>query len=238
MSGYLPSFVDINSGPRGGAVGVRDITALTDQAGAPIADITDAGPGATTFTIAASGKNARGQDVNGKLVLKGTELRAVRGATAPDEGNNNGTLRIMMAATSQLAKPTPRGSCFSGSGAYANAKDVLGGTATNPTAGTASATAYQALFSAFDAADAQGTAPRYATIKNSRYGTDAISTDFSGSGCNVATTWNGVRATSDKWSYLYIAGAHVLELTPLSLKFSEPLSGAWSSTLTVTAYQM
>ncbi|MEY0067466.1 hypothetical protein AB7W80_06645 [Providencia rettgeri] len=236
-SGYLPSFVGINlASGISSTLGTRDITSLTDQNGAAPADITDAQKGAVTFTIAASGYDLSGQAVEGKLLLKATEVRGLRQARTNTTGSSEAThtkqLYVFGTTSTQLTSGVD--SCFAGTGKFSSMLEVVSGDADSPAAGSQSPVAFTEFVTALQKADATGSAPTFASITN----TSANVAIASPSTCTSPTqTTYGVSNDSNT-KLAYVAAAHVMELTPIELQFTNPLSGAWNSTLTVTAYTM
>ncbi|MEM8183462.1 hypothetical protein Q4R69_17145 [Morganella morganii subsp. sibonii] len=236
VSGYLPSLVGINiASGESTTLGIRDITTLTDQAGNAIANVTDAQKGAVTFTIAASALGADGGEVTGTLKLKSTELRGARFAytsnyaTKPTKSQKS----ILLAGGTRVELPTQAGSCFSGTGSYSSKSDVISGTGTSPSAGSQSATAFSAFLTALTSADASGAAPSWVSLTG--YSEDSAS--GWGATCMGPTALSfAISSSTTKVDYL--SAAHIMELTPVELAFSTPVQGTWSSTLTVTAYQM
>lgn len=235
-SGYLPSFVGINvSSATATRVGTFDITSLTDQKGAAPANITDAQKGAVTFTISASGYNTSGQAVEGKLLLKATEVRGSRYATIPDSSTapDTGTRFVVIFGGSNASFPTSSSSsCFAGVGSYTTG-NIIGGTPDAPTAGEQSPTAFAAFVKALQESDARGSAPRFSTLPY-----PPAATKHPGDNNCFTSTISYLTATNTTFRTPYLAAAHVLELTPVELQFTTPLSGGWNSALTVTAYTM
>lgn len=56
--------------------------------------------------------------------------------------------------------------------------------------------------------------------------------------CSKYTAAQAVGFTGTTQEIFYTAAAHVLEFTPESITFSQPVSGPWRATLTVEVYQM
>ncbi|WP_273818798.1 hypothetical protein [Providencia rettgeri] len=239
-SGYLPSFVGISvASGSSSTLGTRDITTLTDQNGTAPSDITDAEKGAVTFAIAASGYDSSGQAVEGKLKLKATELRATRYAlyTARTSGGTpikDTKATLVYGANSPVLSLSPGDSCFIGTGSYSSNGGVASGTADNPTKGEQSDTSFNALLSALAIADTAGNAPSYSSLTDFMYNNTFSQPAY----CVLQTVSPTLSPATSTASYIYMSGAHILELTPVELQFSAPLSGTWNSTLTVTAYTM
>ncbi|MEY0025063.1 hypothetical protein AB7W40_13810 [Providencia rettgeri] len=236
-SGYLPSVVGINlASGIFSTLGTRDITSLTDQNGAAPADITDAQKGAVTFTIAASGYDLSGQAVEGKLLLKATEVRGFRTAITAAAGSSEGIRAKRLYVFGKTAPLFTRGadSCFAGTGKFTSTAEVVNGDADSPAPGSQTPAAFAEFVTALQKADTTGSAPPYSSIT----GSNVNETIAWASSC-VTPTQNANATNGDDTVKLdYIAAAHVMELTPIELQFTNPLSGAWNSTLTVTAYTM
>lgn len=235
VSGYLPSLLSINEGTLNSNIGIGDITTFTDGNGNPIADITDAKNGAVTFTITANSTNINGTPVTGKLTLTSTELRGLRIASTLNSGQKSSQRFILLASTT-VRLPTAGSSCFSGVGSYSSTSTVIGGTATAPTVGEQSATAFSALVAALSSADANGIAPKFATLTG--YTENNAAAGSSNCVTRTASLTGGLVTGAQSTKIDYLSAAHIVELTPKSLAFNEPVSGAWNATLNVTAYQM
>lgn len=231
VSGYLPSFVGILYGQDyKTTLGVRDITTLTDQKGQKPANITDGKNGATTFTISATASDQTGVPVEGLLVLKASEIRGWKSVT-----ENKAEIWVYGSIAHQ--KPVSgNNSCFIGTGSFASNDDIIQGTATAPTGGKWSPTAFNAFINGLNSADSEGAAPRFNTI-DIKSKADVV-TVASRSCYSPSINYSHSYSDSDNYRYHYLAAAHVMELTPVELAFSTPVHGAWSSTLTVTAYTM
>lgn len=227
-SGYLPSASSVIH-PLGGTLGARDVTTLTDATGSSIGDVALGPNGTVSFTITAHGTNVGGAPVTGKLHLIGTELRGYRVV----ETYNGNVQKIIALFASPGGLPKTAGThCFIGSGNYTSDADIINGTATDPIAGQQSATAFNAWVSAMTAADVNGNVAPFATFT----APDDFAMPISNS-CNYPSLPTQVVSGSG-FVYPYAAAAHIMELTPKSLAFSEPVTGAWDATLNVTAYQM
>ncbi|MEX9939452.1 hypothetical protein AB7Z36_04055 [Providencia rettgeri] len=236
-SGYLPASTGINisSGP-GSYIGTQDKTSLTDQNGASPRDLSDAQNGAVTFSIAASGYDAAGQAVEGKLLLKATEVRGNRTAQTDNYATNPVKKLKLLSIRASTAPSTTSGSdsCFVGTGAFPSANAVVTGTAESPQGGSQSPTAFAEFVNNLHKADQSGSAPMYDALTG--YATNLVMA--LNPECIHASTAIPLMVTSSSTRLDYFAAAHVMELTPIELQFSTPLSGAWNSTLTVTAYTM
>ncbi|HHQ2585779.1 TPA: hypothetical protein ACSPKR_003176 [Providencia rettgeri] len=236
VSGYLPSTQSINDSTIGASnIGLADITTFTDGNGNPITDIADMKKGAVTFTISANSTNISGTPVVGKLTLTSTELRAARLAGTDSSGNKSNLTTTLLASTTS-GLPITSGSCFSGVGSYSSTSNVVGGTAIAPTTGEQSPTAFNALLAALSSADANGSAPKFSTLTG--YLNNGAITGSSTCSNSSSSVVGGAAGTTQGNKYNYLAAAHIVELTPKSLVFNEPVSGAWNATLNVTAYQM
>ena len=235
-SGYLPSYVPGIIGAVTANFGNADITTLTSPDG-PI-EVTTTGATATV-SIPATGTDAGGATITGKLMLNADELR---GATSKYTDSNGSTAEGWL-SYSKIAEPaTPGGSCWVGRGTDDTAKLTKTQTATNlpvfTDTGTNSASgATAAVNAAFRSADEAG-ALRYATVEANRVDKVAAEETYCRDSSSGAGGGGDTRPTDSPATTTYRAAAHVLALKPTVLSFPTPASGAWNATLTVTAYQM
>ena len=231
VSGFLPAMSTSSGAVLTNSFGFADKTQFTDSQGYPPSDVSNSNKGAVTFKISAQGTNSTGNPIQGKLVLNATEVRGYRNAYTTST-TKHAEFRIFGKTT--MTPIVAGGSCFIGIGAYSSTSAALSGTPLAPVNGETSTTAWNAFMAALTSAETTGNAGSFASIAADAGG-DARAR--SSGNCGDPTPW------WDKWpnsnyDTFYGDAAHVVELKPVSLEFSEPLSGAWTSTLTVTAYQM
>ncbi|MFH6894487.1 hypothetical protein ACHCAL_10570 [Providencia huaxiensis] len=234
-SGYLPSLTPITQLVEGSRkLGLMDKTALYDMNGdtptvtAPSADTQPD----REISIAATGTNSSGARVTGTLTLMATEIRGSR--LIYKIGNDITSVTTL--AGDNGVFPEHTGSCW----AYGIRSSAIttSGTTLSPVITGPSQTSTAAFLNSLAHADNSGSV-KYATITAANPPTKDTASVNGTYDCDSGTlNMLPVNSPSDRTHYLYAAAGHVLELQPKTLKFNEQLSGIWSATLTVTAYQM
>ncbi|MEY0532417.1 hypothetical protein AB7351_20700 [Providencia rettgeri] len=234
FSGYLPSRAGINFSSLSSSLGYKDIVSLTGADGKPImVSNTGIADGSAYITIPTVGKDLSGKDVAGSLTLKAYDMRAAHTARGGKLSAGGGTAYNHIDIVYPTGPSTGSDSCFvSGS----NWDDVtVSGTPTSPQISGTSSTAVQALLSALSEATAQGNVDP-SVIDEANWTNNAAYK--SGWTCSDATQSSPHGTISTVYETKFASGARILELKPVEISFNTPVSGAWSSTLTVTAYQM
>ncbi|NHN51111.1 hypothetical protein HAV27_05535 [Providencia rettgeri] len=235
FSGYLPSRAGINLSSLDSSLGLKDIVSLTGADGKPImVSNTGIADGSAYITIPTVVKDSSGKDVAGSLTLKAYDMRASHVARGGKQSNGGPRAYNGVTIIYPTGPSTGSDSCFvSGS----NWDDVtVSGTPAAPQISGTSSAAVQALVSALKEATAHGNVDP-SVIEASNWNDNYVVK--SGETCDTPTMWTPHgNITTSSFVTRYAAGARILELKPVEISFNTPVSGAWSSTLTVTAYQM
>lgn len=231
-TGYLPSFSSAKIGSVNSTVGMRDITTLTSPDG-PVT-LSTAGTVATV-TLPATGTDTSGRALAGTLTLNADEMRGLLQKST--NGSNKASNGYIYSSASAIAA-TPGGSCWVGrpgaptsnitSTTTTSAIGDLSDTGLNSASGVTGA-----LNQLFKNSDAAGVA-KWANLA----GYSAFILNVSLLDCNTGSMGTNVTNPTSTIVYDYVASAHALSLKPQTLTFPVAASGAWSATLTVTAYQM
>lgn len=230
VSGYIPGSTPLLSGLS--FEGYTDKTSLKSN-GNPI-EVTYGDDGISTFEILAT----NGQDVQGTLTLRATEIRG-RTYVMRDVNPDLATYNIILPSASGDRHLIEGGSCFVGMNKITG---TYGGTISAPTApADLSSTAFTAFNAAMVSANEGGsiTLDEFMTMNNVTSNEVGSYTANNSNQCDVAAAGTaGNFSGGGNQGYKYVAAAHILELTPSAVRFPQPVTGSWSATLTVEAYQM
>lgn len=231
-TGYLPSFVPAKIGSVDSTVGVRDITTLTSPDGPVTLSTTGT---VATVTLPATGTDAAGKTLAGTLTLNADEMR---GLIQKSTSGSTKTANTYIYSSASAIPATSGGSCWVGrpgaptsnitSTTTTSAIGALSDTGLNSTSGVTGA-----LNQLFKSADAAGVV-QWANIPSYT----ALTTTVAQQACTTPSIGTNVTNPTNTTVFDYAASAHALSLKPQTLTFPAAASGAWSATLTVTAYQM